>query len=126
LVLGQTAPCSRRQLGQAASERGKPDLVGVGSRQGDLDAGDHLGDATCHLDQVKADRVELGIAPERCAGRQIPQVQHQPVGGGVDQEAELVGGGLGARGAVGGKVQLVRLDQRCYGASGEDKAPSSR
>src|SRR5690348_17394439 len=29
----------------------------------------------------------------------------------MDQQAELVGGGLAARGAVGGEMQLVRLDQ---------------
>jgi len=34
----------------------------------------------------------------------------QPVGGGVDQQAELVGGGLAARGPVGGEVQFVRFD----------------
>jgi hypothetical protein len=37
----------------------------VGGRQGDLDAGDHLGDATGYLDQAEADRIELGVAPER-------------------------------------------------------------
>jgi hypothetical protein len=63
-------------------------------RQGDFDAGDHLGDAPCDLDQAEADRVELCIAPERCPGRKTAQGQHQPVGGGVDQQAELVGGGL--------------------------------
>src|SRR5260370_26604845 len=31
--------------------------------------------------------------------------------GGVDQQPELVGGGLGAGGAVGSKVEFVRLDQ---------------
>src|SRR6202140_4890170 len=108
---GTTPRCSRRQLGDLAGEHGEADLVRVGGRQGDFDAGDHLGDAPGHLDQAEADRVELGVAPERCPGRQPAQAQHQPVGGGVDQEAELVGGGLGARGAVGGKVQLVRLDQ---------------
>ena len=102
---------SRRQLGDATGERGEADLVGVGGRQGDLDAGDHLGDAPGHLDQAEADRIELGIAPERCPRRQAAQAQQQPVGGGVDQQAELVGGRLGAGGAVGGEVQLVRLDQ---------------
>ncbi len=82
--------------GDAASERGKPDLVGVGSRQGDLDAGDHLGDAPGDLDQAEADCIELSVAPERCPGRQTAQAQYQPVGSGVDQQAELVGGGLGA------------------------------
>src|ERR1700751_6387997 len=43
--------------------------------------------------------------------RDAAQGQHQPVGGGMDQEAELVGGGLGARGAAGSEMQLVRLDQ---------------
>jgi len=36
----------------------------------------------------------------------------------VDQKTELVGGGLAARGAVGGEVQLVRLDQVLGLASG--------
>src|SRR5258708_5365928 len=60
--------CSRRQLGDASGERGEGDLVRVGGRQGDLDAGDYLGDATGRLDQEEADRIELGVAPERCPG----------------------------------------------------------
>jgi hypothetical protein len=44
-----------------------------------LDAGDHLGNAPCDLDQTKADRVELGITPERCPGRQPAQGEHQPM-----------------------------------------------
>jgi len=35
----------------------------------------------------------------------------QPVGGGVDQQAELIGRRAGAGGTVGGQMQLVRLDQ---------------
>jgi hypothetical protein len=30
------------------------------------------------LDQTKADRVELGITPERCPGRQAAQGERQP------------------------------------------------
>ena len=70
-----------------------------------------ISDARGDLDQTEPDRIELRLAPEGCAGRQAAQAQHQPVGGGVDQQAELVGGRLAARGAVGGKVQLMRLDQ---------------
>src|SRR4051795_8176703 len=33
---------SRWQLGDLAGEHGEPGLVGVGGRQGNLDAGDHL------------------------------------------------------------------------------------
>src|SRR3954464_8227333 len=38
-------------VGQFARDHGA--LIGVGGRQGDLDAGNPLGDATCHLDQAK-------------------------------------------------------------------------
>jgi hypothetical protein len=68
------------------------------------------------LDQAEADRIELSVAPERCPGRQPAQAPHQPVGGGVDQQPELAGRRLGAGGAVGGEVQLVRLD-RVFGLS---------
>ena len=86
---------SRRQRRDTTGEIGEAGLIGEGARQGDLDAGDHLGDAARDLDQAEPDRVELGIASERCPGRQAAQAQHQPVANGVDQQAELVGGGLG-------------------------------
>ena len=79
--------------------------------RGDLDPGDHLGDAGGDLDQAETEGVELSVTPERAFGCQVPQTVHQPVGGGVDQQAELVGGGLGAGGAVGGQMELVSLDQ---------------
>ena len=103
--------CLRRQLGDAAGEHGEADLTRVGGRQGDFDAGDHLANTPGHLDQTEADRVELGIAPERSPGRQAAQGRQQPVRSGVDQQSELVGGRLGAGGAVGGEVKLVRLNQ---------------
>ena len=53
----------------------------------------------------------MGIAPEGPLGRQAAQGVEQPIGGGVDQEPELVGGSAAAGGAVGGEMQLVRLDQ---------------
>ena len=101
----------RRQFGDATSEIGKADLIREGGGQRDPDAGDHFGDPPGDFDQAEADRVELGIAPERGPRRHPAQGQHQPVGGGMDQETELVGGGLGARGAAGSEMQLVRLDQ---------------
>src|SRR5712691_7272083 len=109
-------------IAPAGAFYGEAGLVRVGGRQGNFDAGDQFGDAPGDLDQAEADGVELGVVPERCPGRQAAQGQHQPVRGGVDQQPELVGGGLGAGGAVGSKMQLVSLDQRCYGASGEDQA----
>jgi hypothetical protein len=85
--------------------------MGVARRQRDLDAGDELGDARGDLHEGEPQGVELRITPERGLGCQPAQGMQQPVGGGVDQEPELVGGRPGARRAVGGEVQLVRLDQ---------------
>ena len=42
----------------------------------------------------------------------------EPVGGGVQHQPELVGGGFGAGGPVRGEVQLVGLDQILGLASG--------
>jgi hypothetical protein len=103
-----------RGSGRALGGAGEPDeagLVGVGARQSDLDPGDQFGDPGGNLDQGEAQGVELGGAPERGLGRQAAERVQEPVGGGVDQQPELVGGGPGAGGAVGGEVQLVRLDQ---------------
>ena len=108
---GHAAPGSGRQLDGAAGEKCPALLVGIAGRQRDLDPGVHLGDPGGDLDQREPDRVELGVAPERGLGRQAAQRVQQPVGGGVDQQAELVGRGAGAGGPVGGEVQLVRLDQ---------------
>jgi hypothetical protein len=55
---------SRWQLREAAGEIGEAGLIGVSARQGDFDAGDHLGDTPGHFDQTEPDRIELGIAPE--------------------------------------------------------------
>ena len=57
----------RRQFGDTTGEIGEAGLVGKAARQGDLDAGDHFGDAGRDLEQPEADGVELGIAPERRA-----------------------------------------------------------
>ena len=70
--------------------------MGIAGREGDLDPGDQLGDPRGDLDEGQTQRVELGIAPERGLGRQSAQRVQEPVGGGVDQQAELVGCGLGA------------------------------
>jgi hypothetical protein len=51
-----------------AASMAKSAWYGIGGRQGDLDAGDHLGDASGDLDQAEADRVELCIAPEGGTG----------------------------------------------------------
>ena len=79
-------------------------LIGGAGWQMDLDLGFHLDDAGGSLDQAESQRVELGDPPGRALGHQRPQAPQQPIGAGVQEQPELVGGGLGARGAVGGEV----------------------
>ena len=69
----------------------------------------YLGEANGRLDQGETDDIELVIAPERSFRRQALQAVHQPIGGGVDQQPELIGGRRGARRSVGVEMQLVRL-----------------
>ena len=102
---------SGRELDGTAGEKRPAPLIRIARRQGHFDPGDHLGDPGGDLDQGHADGVELSVAPERGFGRQAAQRVQKPIGGGVDQQAELIGRRAGAGGAIGGEVQLVRLDQ---------------
>jgi hypothetical protein len=57
-------------------------------------------------------RVTISVMRAATLLRSQPaQGQHQPIGGGMDQKAELVGRGFVTGGAVRGEMQLVRLDQ---------------
>ena len=47
---------------------------------------------------------------DEASGHQRAQAPQQPVGAGVQEQPELVGGGLGTRGAVGGEVGFPGLD----------------
>ena len=78
---------SRRQRGGPSGEAGPARLVRIAGWQGHLDPGDHLGDPGGDLDQGQADGVELGVAPERGLWRQTTQRVQEPVGSGVDQQA---------------------------------------
>ena len=79
----------------------------LGSVQGD--AGLHLDDAGGDLDQAQPQGVELGAPPRRAFGQGGAQGPHRPVGAGVQEQPELIGGGAGAGGAVGGEVAFHAL-----------------
>ena len=88
----------RRQLCGAFDKEAEAVLIGEGRRQGDFD-------------KREANGVELCVAPERVLGCEAAQGVQQPVGGGMDEEPELVYLGAAAGGAVGSKVELVSFDQ---------------
>lgn len=94
--MGTLPGASRRELCDASGEPAQAVGIGEVGRQGDLDARGGFPNPAGDLDEVGAQDVELGLAPERSLGRQAAQGVEQPVGRGVDQETELVGRRLGA------------------------------
>jgi hypothetical protein len=59
---------SRRQVHDAAGEIGGAGLIGEGGRQGDFDAGDHLGDAAGHQETSKNLALLVGSMDRICDG----------------------------------------------------------
>jgi glutamine synthetase-like protein len=60
-----TLPRGSGRLCGPRREQRKAGAVGIAGRQRELDPGRQLGDPAGHLDQHEAERVELGVAPER-------------------------------------------------------------
>ena len=57
----------------------------------DADAGQAFDDAGSDLDEMQAQGVELGARESRPPRCRLAYGEHEPVGGGVEDEAELVG-----------------------------------
>lgn len=68
-----------------------------------------LDDPGRQFDQTQAQRVELYGPLARPARHQSAHRPQQPVGVGMQEQPELVGGGLVAGGAIGGEVRLPVL-----------------
>jgi hypothetical protein len=83
--------------------------IGAGGSEGDPDAGSGFDDAGGDLEEPQAQRCELGGGERGSLGDFLLDAPHQPVGGGVQDQAHLVGVGRSARGAIAGELGLVRL-----------------
>jgi len=98
------------QARQAVEDDAKDRLIGRARRQVDLDLLFQFDDAGGDFDEAQPQSVELHDAPGRAFGHQSVHRPEEPVGTGVKKEAELLGGGLMAGGAVGSEMVLPRLD----------------
>ena len=85
-------------------------LIGIGRRQGDLDAGFEFLDAYGDFEEGPAQGFEGRLAPARTPRRGLAQAVQQPVGAGMQEEPELVGLPTMARRTVGFRIELVILD----------------
>ena len=70
----------------------------------------HLDNAGGDLDEAQAQRVELGDAPHRAFRHRDAKSPHQPIGAGGEEEAELIGGRLGAGRAIRRQMGLPGFD----------------
>jgi hypothetical protein len=73
---------------------------GASGGEGDADVVGGLADAGADLEQSLADGGELGFRQDVGLGYGVADGEHQPVGGGVECEAHLIGHGRAAGGSV--------------------------
>src|SRR5216684_782109 len=76
-------------------------------QQGEADAGRHLDNPRAELQKPQTDGGELGRGERVRFWDGVSEGEHQPVGGGVQDQPHLVGERAAAAGAIGGKLSLV-------------------
>src|ERR1700694_6014245 len=96
-----------QRAGQAAEE------VGFGTCRGErkANAARGLDDTGSDFQETKTQRRELGSGQFPGFGNGVAHGQHQPISGGVEHEADLVGKRRTAAGGIGGELCFMQLDQ---------------
>jgi hypothetical protein len=96
---------------QAVEQHGEDRLIGGARRQVDLDLLFQFDDAGGEFQQAQPQGVELHDTPSGARRHQAAHRPQQPVGAGMQEQAELVGLGRVAGGSVGGEVVFPGLSQ---------------
>ena len=88
--------------------------VGFGTCGGErkANAAGGLDDTGGDLQETKTQRCELGSGQFPGFGNGVAHGQHQPISGGVENEADLIGARRTAAGAAGGELRLMQLDRK--------------
>jgi hypothetical protein len=96
-----------QRAGQAAEE------VGFGTCRGErkANAAGGLDDTGGDFQETKSQRRELGSGQFPGFGNGVAHGKHQPISGGVENEADLIGERRTAARAIGGELCLMQLDQ---------------
>ena len=79
--------------------------------EGQTDARGGLDDAGAELEESEPQGGEFGVAEVMGCGNRVTDVEHQPIGGGMENQTDLVGDRRSAAGSIGGELSLVHLDQ---------------
>ena len=83
----------------------------AGGGEGQTDARDSLDDAGAKLEQPEPPGSELGMAEVMGFGHRIADGEHQPIGGSMEDEADLVGDRRAAAGAVGSQCNSPKIEK---------------
>src|SRR5271165_1759876 len=95
--IAATAPRrSRSYCTEASGERTKDHAIGTRCRQEDTDAGRALDNTSGDLDQPQSQGCKLPSSERRALGCGLTHGKHEPIGGGVKDQAELIGPRLAA------------------------------
>src|SRR5271163_2210782 len=97
---------------QRVSEAAEQVSLRTSCRKGETDAAGGLDDAGGDFQQPEPDGGELGRCQIAWLRNGVANGEDEPIGGGVEDQADLVGERRAATGTVGGKLGLVQLDQR--------------
>src|SRR5450432_168173 len=100
-------PLRDQGVGEAAEQIG----LGTSCREGETNAAGRLGDTGGDFEKPEPDRCELGRGQITRLRDGVAHSEDEPIGGGVENEADLVGERRAAAGAVGGELGLVQFDQ---------------
>ena len=98
-------------VAKGSDQMGDQSLVRAGRGESDADARGGLDDACADLHQADLQGGELGALQRRRVRDGLLDGPQQPVGGGVQGQAQLVGGGAHARCPVALELGLVELDE---------------
>src|SRR5437868_13355852 len=82
-----------------------------GARQREADARGTFHDACSDLDEMQSERLELGAEQRRFLRHCLAQGEHEPIPSGMQDQTELVGFRIAARGTIGSELGLVQLDE---------------
>src|SRR6201989_1980011 len=110
-VSGLTQRGSRPLRDQCVCEAAEQISLRTSCRKGETDAAGCLDDTGCDFEKPEPDRGELGGGQIARLRDGVAHGKDEPIGGGVENEADLVGERRATAGAVGGELGLVQLDQ---------------
>lgn len=101
----------RAERGEGAGQAGEQIGLGMTGGEGQSHAASRFDDARRDFQEPQPQRRKLRLRQIALFGNGVAHGQHQPIGGGVQNERDLIGDSRTAGRAVGCELGLVQLDE---------------